>query len=206
MTETAVRRTRARRGEGDRLREEILDAAGRLLVEHGSVDAVSIRAVAVAAGVTPPSIYLHFPDKEALMAAVCAARFEAFGSYVDAAGSGSDDPVESLLLRGRAYVRFGVGNPEHYRILFMTRGEYALDPPGHEAAATAFRHLVEAVERCMAAGAFATADPVRVAIQLWATLHGLTSLLVSKAGFPWPPVDELVEATMRTQIAGLSRG
>ena len=64
---TASRRTRARRGEGERLREEILDAAERLLIETGNRDAVSIRAVAEAVGVTPPSIYLHFADKTELL-------------------------------------------------------------------------------------------------------------------------------------------
>jgi AcrR family transcriptional regulator len=51
-----TRRHRARRGEGDRLREEILAAAERLLLETGDESAVSIRAVADAVGVTPPSI------------------------------------------------------------------------------------------------------------------------------------------------------
>ena len=208
MTTTPAppRRARARRGEGERLREEILDAAGRLLLDTGSVDAVSIRAVADAAGVTPPSIYLHFPDKDALMAAVCAVRFGEFDAYVDSAGAASDDPVESLLLRGRAYVRFGVENPEHYRILFMSRSDYGLDTPGHEAAAAAFEHLVGAVTACIDSGAFAPRDPTLVSIQLWVTLHGLTSLLISKQGFPWPPLDELVETILRAQITGLAAG
>ena len=65
------RRARARRGEGPRLREEILAAATRLLAETGDEEAVSIRAVAEAVGVTPPSIYLHFADKTELIFAVC---------------------------------------------------------------------------------------------------------------------------------------
>ena len=49
-------RSRARRGEGDLLREEILLAATRLLIETGNEDAMSIRAIADAVGVSPPSI------------------------------------------------------------------------------------------------------------------------------------------------------
>jgi len=48
------RRHRARRGEGARLREEILAAGTRLLLETGDEEAVSIRAIAQAVGVTPP--------------------------------------------------------------------------------------------------------------------------------------------------------
>ena len=68
-------RTRARRGEGERLREEILDVAEDLLVSTGDENAVSIRAIAQRVGVTPPSIYLHFADKESLLWAVCEREF-----------------------------------------------------------------------------------------------------------------------------------
>ena len=57
---TSAPRTRAKRGEGDKLRTEILAAAERLLIETGSKDAVSVRAIADACDCTPPAIYLHF--------------------------------------------------------------------------------------------------------------------------------------------------
>ena len=69
-------RTRARRGEGHRLREELVAAASDLLGELGDPNQLSMRAVAAAAGVTPPSIYLHFADKTALLDEVCCAYFE----------------------------------------------------------------------------------------------------------------------------------
>jgi AcrR family transcriptional regulator len=68
-------RPRSRRGEGETLREDLLDATELLMIETGSADAVSIRAIADAVGVTPPSIYLHFPDKESLILAVCERHF-----------------------------------------------------------------------------------------------------------------------------------
>src|SRR5215211_7525579 len=89
---------------------------------RGEADSVSIRAIADAVGVTPPSIYLHFPDKESLILAVSERHFETFDSAIEEAGASIEDPVESLRRRGRAYVRFGLENPEPYRILFMTRG------------------------------------------------------------------------------------
>ena len=68
----SLRRRRAPRGSGDLLRDEILDAATQLLLDTGHAKAVSIRSVAERVGVTPPSIYLHFQDKDALLDAVCA--------------------------------------------------------------------------------------------------------------------------------------
>ena len=79
-------RSRSRRGEGEPLRDEILAAAERLIVETGNEDAVSIRAIADAVGVTPPSIYLHFPDKDPLILAVCERHFETFDALIEEAG------------------------------------------------------------------------------------------------------------------------
>ena len=70
-TSAVKRRSRSRRGEGETLRADLLTATERLMIEAGSADAVSIRAIADAVGVTPPSIYLHFPDKDSLILAVC---------------------------------------------------------------------------------------------------------------------------------------
>ena len=119
---TAVgKRRRAPRGQGERLREEILGAAERLLVETGDEEAVSIRAVADAVGVTPPSIYLHFADKNALLLAVCEEQFRLFGEYVESRCAHIADPIEQLMARGKAYVQFGIDHPEAYRLMFMTR-------------------------------------------------------------------------------------
>ena len=196
-------RSRARRGEGDRLREEILAAAGRLLAEHGDEEAVSIRMIADSVGVTPPSIYRHFADKDALILAVCEDRFRQFQQALDAGAAAYDDPLRSLAERGRAYVRFGLDHPEEYRVLFVTRHAMAqpLDPamPG----AQAFFDLVRAVGECMDAGLIDRADPFRVAVLLWSGLHGVVALLISKPHFPWPPIDELVDGLLELQLRGL---
>lgn len=203
---TAARaRPRSRRGEGEKLRDDLLDATERLLIETGRAEAVSIRAIADAVGVTPPSIYLHFADKESLIFAVCERHFEAFDSVIERAGSSTDDPVESLRRRGRAYVRFGLENPEPYRILFMTRtdGERQHDALTG-AGARAFQHLVDAVQRAIDAGAFRRVDPVLAATGVWAAVHGVTSLLISMPGFPWPDVETLVDHICDIQNVGLS--
>ena len=76
MEDVTTTRPRARKGQGDLLRTDILEAAERLLLETGSEDAVSIRAVADATGVTPPSIYRHFRDKQHLLFEVCARQMD----------------------------------------------------------------------------------------------------------------------------------
>jgi len=204
-TPTVKRRSRSRRGEGETLRADLLAATERLMIETGSAEAVSIRAIADAVGVTPPSIYLHFPDKDSLILAVCERHFETFDSVIEGAGRSTDDPVESLRRRGQAYVRFGLENPEPYRILFMTRNDSAQQRNVVVGAgARAFQHLVDAVQRCIDAGAFRPVDPVLAATGVWAAVHGVTSLLISLPGFPWPDIETLVDHVCNIQNFGLS--
>lgn len=197
-------RERARRGEGDKLRGEIVAAGMRLLFETGDEEAVTIRAVAKAVGVSPPSIYLHFADKNALLLAVCEATFDDLHDHIEAAAAGVDDPLEVLRVRGRAYVQFGLDNPEQYRILFMTR------PPelhSHEGlpAPAAFQSHLEAVQRAWDAGLLAAAPSAELAaFSLWAGVHGITSLLIAKPDFPWPDRDVLVDHVLRTNVHGLA--
>ena len=203
MTKTAPsRRPRARKGEGERLRDEILKATERLLIKTGDQEAVSVRAIAQAVGVTPPSIYLHFADKSELIFAVCARHFLALDEAIESAAIGASDALDELRLRGLAYVRFGLDHPEQYRILFMSKpsatpeawtGEVMLEN-------AAFNHHFEAVQR-----AFPDApDPHLVAIGLWAAVHGVVSLLISQPDFPWPDVDALVDHMLRTQAKGVA--
>jgi len=199
-------RRRARRGEGDKLREEILDVAERLVVRAGNADAVSIRAIAEAVGVTPPSIYLHFPDKEALVFAVSERRFEEFDNTIERAGATTDDPIESLRRRGRAYVQFGLEHPEAYRVLFMT-GYPRQDPleAFRGAGARSFQHLVDAVQRGIEAGALRPVDPLLAAVGVWTSVHGITSLLISMPSFRWPDREQLLDHVCDTQIRGLTQ-
>ena len=197
-------RPRSKKGEGDRLREEILEAAEALLLETGSEDAVSIRAVADRVGVTAPSIYRHFADKGTLLFEVCDRQFGRFHEYIDAKRSGHAEPLEAVKAIGRAYVEFGLTYPEHYRIMFMGRSD--LTPEQYEdhvlAEQASFMELVGAVQECIEAGLLHR-DAFETATILWTTAHGLTSLLISKPNFPWPPVPELVERTLDVLGAGI---
>jgi AcrR family transcriptional regulator len=199
------RRSRARRGEGQRLREEILAAATRLLAETDDEEAVSIRAVAEAVGVTSPSIYLHFADKTELIFAVCEEQFRKLDAEMADAEAGVDDPVEALRRRGQAYVRFGLRNAEAYRVLFMYK-DHVPENVDHEdmRRSDTFNHLVQAVQRCLDAGALQPGDPFQLAIGLWVMVHGVTSLLISASGFPWPyEPEELVDRLISDHLAGL---
>ena len=103
--------------------------------------------------------HLHFADKDELFLEACSRRFRELDDWVERASQRSDDPLESLRLRGDAYVRSGLEHPEVYRFLMMGRREGNINEPGMEAGHDAFMHLVEAVDRCVSAGALAEDRP-----------------------------------------------
>ncbi len=176
------------------------------MLRHGDAGAVSIRSIADAVGVTPPSIYLHFADKDELLTEACERRFADLERYARDAGEASDDPLESLRLRGRAYIRFGLDHPQHYRLLMMTVHEKSLEELDWETSSgvKAFMNLVGAVQRCMDAGSLPAETAAHdVALGLWATMHGITSLLITFPNFEWGDRERLIDHVLDVHIEGL---
>ena len=195
------RRRRAPRGAGDLLRDEILDAATELLLETGHAKAVSIRSVAERVGVTPPSIYLHFKDKDALLDAVCARYFEKLDEEMQLAAVGHTTALDVLRALGLAYVRFALQTPELYRIATMSEGR-----PGSDVDVTlnssAFEHMRAGVIAMMDEGIYVRDDPTLVALQLWAAAHGVAALLIAKPYLPWGDVDVFTDRVLRAVCCG----
>ncbi|GAA1085960.1 TetR/AcrR family transcriptional regulator [Tsukamurella spumae] len=180
----AERRRRSKRGDGDRLGADILDAATELLVETGSAEAVSIRAVAQRVGVTPPSIYLHYADKNALLDAVVARYLERLDDALRVADTGAATALDAARAQGLEFVRFALDNPEQYRLALMDPSDSASDVDVMLGNAT-FGHLEETVRRLQDAGFYPPGDPRPIALQMLTIAHGVASLLVAKPFLPW---------------------
>lgn len=202
-----ARRARARRGEGDKLRLEILAAAERLLALTSDESAVSIRAVADAVGVTPPSIYLHFADKEELLIEVCETNFDNVSKVVEEAAARASDPLEAIKLASLAYARFGIEHPEEYRILFMRKAptlEREQIEMNRLLNSSGYNWILGMVQQCMDAGLLRRTDPLLAVVGVWSMVHGITSLLISKPGFSWPALEELIEFNIDAHLKGLT--
>lgn len=201
MKVTPLKRRRAARGSGEHLREEILDATTHLLMETGHAKDVSIRAVAQRVGVTPPSIYLHFTDKDALLDAVCARYFEHLDDVMQQVAREQPSTIDRLRAQGLAYVRFAMANPELYRIATMGEGR-----PGSDVDVTlnssAFVHMRASVESLMAEGVYPPGDVTMAAMELWTVAHGVAALLISRPYLPFGDVDAFADRVMSSACCG----
>ncbi len=197
----ALKRRRAARGSGEQLREEILDATTELLLETGHAKAVSIRAVAQRVGVTSPSIYLHFADKDALLDAVCARYFERLDEEMQRVAVGKSSTIEVLRAQGLAYVRFARETPQLYRIATMGEGS-----PGSDVdmtlASSAFVHMRDSIETLIAEGIYPQGDSMAAALELWTAVHGVAALLIAKPYLPWGDAEQFADRVLSAVCCG----
>jgi len=195
LEETAGSRRRNPRGQGALLRDEILRAAATMIEETGSEESVTLRSVAREVGIAAPSIYAHFPDREAIVDAVIDGAFAELSASVTTTLAVHTDPVDRLFAGCQAYGRFATECPGRYRVLFGRT-----PPPGapmREVRMRAFQPLVDAVAEVARAGRSSSTDPFGDAMLIWTGLHGAVALRAAAPMFPWPPLDAVIEELVR---------
>ncbi len=198
--EQAPARPRNRRGEGLLLREEIIRGATAIIVRTGSDQAVTLRSVAREVGIAAPSIYAHFPDRDAIIDAVVVESLGQLRTEILAAAEEHEDPVDSLLAGCAGYVGFGTREPARYRLLFGSpriKNAAADCSPVLPSGLQAFQTLVDSLENCARAGRSETDDPFGDAVALWTALHGQVTLRAGLPDFPWPPTDTVEQLVRR---------
>lgn len=201
MTVERLRRRKSPRGSGEQLRAEILTAATDLLLESGDESAVSIRAVASRVGVTPPSIYIHFTDKDTLIDEVVAQYLTRLDEVMRQAGAQHDNTWEAAHAQGMAYVRFAVENAELYRMATMKVCAEGTDADA-ALGESAFQHFAETIEKLMDEGFVDKGDPTPVVMELWTAAHGVAALMIAKPYIPLGENYELAERVLTSVCLG----
>jgi len=201
LTKVSRRRpARRRRGPGAASRTAILDAARRLWFEHGP-RGVSARKIADAVGLSATAIYLYFRNIEEVLEYLRLEGHALLAGYLAAAGP-ELPAVERIRAMGRAYHRFGLEHPQQYALMFNVRAE---ETPRHEALVREMHTLMQlrhVVAEGIARGEVrADLDPMVTTNALWAQIHGVTALTVSRLlaettdGDETPVLEAVLDAT-----------
>lgn len=189
------------------LRNALLGAATELLASDP--EALSLRRVAEAVGVSPMATYRHFANKRELIGAVALDGFaKLHKSLRRAQRKYTDDPAGMFPALGLAYARFAMRNKGHFRV--MVGPEIAsLDTIGDHAGARCYAVLRDAIVSGQQAGALRRDDPDQLALVGWAAIHGLSVLLVndlvSVANCPKAGTEARVRQLMVTLLMGVGR-
>lgn len=200
-----------RQREREEVRGKILDAARELFAAEG-YESVTMRAIAERIEYSPTAIYFHFKDKESLLSELCDIDFRVFAQkFAEAAKL--TDPVEKLRAAGLAYVEFGLKNPSHYRLMFMTPRPLQIEAKNIEKGnpeEDAYAFLKGIVAELLAAGRLreGAGDVDLVSQVIWSGMHGLVSLEIAKcndAWVAWQPVEARTRLMIDVLLAGLTK-
>jgi len=163
-------RRRPRRYHHGDLRPAILRAASEILEKEGFAG-LKLREVARCAGVSHNAPYRHFPDREALLAALAAEGFATLGREQQASAASG-----GLRAMGEAYVRFALVHPQRFRLMFGGQLRIGKHPALHAIATRTFEGLSGALASRVP-GARGARD---ASIAAWAMVHGLAQLLLEE--------------------------
>ena len=173
---------RRRLQQREETRRTILDATEALLVEDG-YEGFSMRRLAARCGYTAPSIYHHFGDKQSLLDAVVEERSQLMLDRLSRVER-RPDPADTVRAMMAEFVRFGLENPDHYKLLDLPRPGDAPPPPSAERV----RELLHEQLEELGADGRLTSESVDEAAQfLWCVITGLLRLQVVYAGGDWSP-------------------
>lgn len=199
-----------REREREEVRTRILDAARELFASEG-VESVTMRRIADRIEYSPTAIYFHFRDKETLLAELCDCDFRSFAQGFNEIAKIAD-PVQRLRATGQAYLAFGLENPSHYRVMFMTpknAESQSIEKGNPEEDAYAFLKVI--VAELMQTGRFrdGLTDVDLVSQVVWSAMHGVVSLEIAKctdAWVDWRPIEERARVTIDMILTGLLKG
>jgi AcrR family transcriptional regulator len=189
------------------LRNALIKAGLQILRSDGA-HKLSLRETARIAGVSQAAPYRHFTNKEALLAAIAQQGFMLFGERLSAVTDASPDARELLGSISEAYARLAIEHKDHFRLMFNSVPpiEFKKYPELEQAARQLFEQFVRMVERCKQHKLIQANDPRHVALVLWSSFHGMTSLFVNTVlEFP-SGGPELLGTTLRAMVRDLVDG
>ncbi len=153
--------------------------AATALLDSGGEDAVTLRAVGHAAGISHNAPYKHFRSRDALLAAVAVADFALLTEAFRSARQSAAAPAAKLMNALQVVIDFSVEHPARYRLLFSDPAIAAQKGELERTAFTAFGEFTVIVEECQVTRALPDLPNTTLAGLLFATMHGLIALKAS---------------------------
>lgn len=204
LTQNNPRSARKAKGDGHLRRAEILAAAERIFVSEG-YEGATIRRIAEEVGVSSTALYVHFRDKAEMLFEICECAIARMSDANLAILAQPIDPGQRVRLMLEAYLDFALGNPSTYWLVFNRAPGQG---PGAETAQALGRQNYERFESVfgeLAATGRLKVAPDVAAQAMWASVHGLASLLTTKANFGWADAGALRAAVLDGLFHGLVR-
>ena len=203
----SYRSARKAKGDGHLRRAEILEAAERIFIAEG-YEGATIRKIADEVGVSSTALYIHFPDKGAILLEICEAALRKLLVTNSAIAALPTEPKERMRLLLDDYMRWGLEHPNAYQLVYSAprpTGAESWSPGTAELTAQCYAAFSTIMTELDAAGRLRQGTVDSAGQSLWMACHGVVSLLSARPGFPWADRDELMALTLDGLLDGLVR-
>jgi len=159
------------------LKNALIKAGVEILAKEG-IGKLSLRKVALKAGVSHTAPYSHFSDKQSLIAAISTEGFQRLSKALDSTiKSHPNNPKKQLIEGAQAYVKFALANKDIFKIMFSSALEKEKEYPAFvEISQKTFHQVVEIVEACQEAGIIKSGEADVLAVIIWGQVHGIIAL------------------------------
>ncbi|MGB0346249.1 MAG: TetR/AcrR family transcriptional regulator [Balneolaceae bacterium] len=163
------------------LREKILEASRSVLFTSG-YDALSMRKIASATGVSATSIYLYFKNKDHLVHTIIEESVEELSSAIESGSQkvkGTINQFEAII---RSYVDFALKQPEKYQVIYMVRSDAMGRYPKEKfrKARRGYTLLESVIQQGVDEGIMELDRPMIAAYSIWAQLHGIIDVVLNR--------------------------
>jgi AcrR family transcriptional regulator len=161
------------------LKNALIQAGVEILAEDG-VSGLSLRKVALKAGVSHSAPYAHFVDKQALIAAISTEGFRQLYERVSGVTEKyKSQPAKQLIEVAWAYVQFAMDDPDRFKVMFSAVLEKEKEYPEFVAESQRNFQLVKMIVEANQASGQLRSGPIElVALSAWGIVHGFVMLLL----------------------------
>lgn len=183
---------------------QIVEEALRILEQEGP-DAVSMRRIAKAVGITPMAIYHYFPNREALLRHVTDAEFDKLNEFANARGHRGSVQTKMIRIMD-GYIDYALARPRLFDYVFSRPREGARRFPDDFRArkSPTLNPVADIIAGAMEDGKLRRDDVWEIALETWALAHGYLGLyLAGRFNLTEEQFRELVHRSMRRLLDGL---
>jgi AcrR family transcriptional regulator len=141
-------------------------------LQVGPAETLSLREIARNVGVSATAVYRHFPDKAALLGALCVVGDERLADAFAAAMAKAKPGLDAFNAMGRAYVRFALANPSLFRLMMSA------ESVGADAGRSRGRDMLARGIAELSDGKASKAEQDMRQLRAWSMVHGLAMLML----------------------------
>jgi AcrR family transcriptional regulator len=161
------------------LREALISAGVDILCENG-IEGLSLRNVAKRVGVSHTAPYNHFADKQGLLSAISTAGHEHLHqALLDTFSRFKESSTTIIIEIAWVYYQFAMDNPDQFKLMFSGALEEERNHPDYvEISQKTIALFEEIIASCQAKGQLPATSVDGLAVKLWSSVHGFTTLML----------------------------